>query len=95
MNTDKCTFDAVNNRIAELEREVGQLRARLKELEWREITPESLPKVGDELLNAKRGVLMRLPADYAPMIPMMDDFTFAGWTHFRHFRPINPPARKP
>ena len=58
--------------------------------EWTPITEWRLPKVGDELWGRRAG-LMKLPEGYAPMIPRMEDFTFAGWTHFR---PINAPQPK-
>lgn len=67
---------------------IAELESRLAALDWRPITPESLPKVGDELYSPVSKMVMRLPEGYAPMIPMPNDFIFAGWTHFR---PINDP----
>lgn len=74
--------------ISDLCRAVSELTAQVQELQWKPITPESVPKVGDELLG-KHEQLMKMPEGYAPIIPMIEDFTFAGWTHYR---PITPPA---
>lgn len=73
-----------------LEAERDSLKAQIAAMQWTPITPENLPKVGDELIG-QRGKVMALPEGYAPAIPMMEDFTYAGWTHFR---PIGAPNAK-
>ena len=78
------------DRLVSAQDDIRILRSKLADLDWKPITETSLPKIGDELWGPRAG-LMKLPEGYAPMIPMMEDFTFAGWTHFR---PINAPTQQ-
>jgi hypothetical protein len=68
--------------------QLRKAQERIKDLEWKPITPDSLPKVGDEAMNPTTGEVIASPSFY-------DDLNYelwidCGWTHYR---PINPPER--
>lgn len=76
---------------ADYARIVAQLEARLAALDWRPITPESLPKVGDEVLELRKidGQVRRLyKAEAAWTEGMMyrDDHPY-----LEYHRPLNAP----
>lgn len=77
---------AENSRLA-LASERDKLKAELARLQWQPITPENLPKVGDEIFGSRtdgRGIHIRLlPEGYTSPVARVGDFTCAGWTHFR------------
>jgi hypothetical protein len=72
--------DAQRNRIAALER-------KLASLDWRRITPENLPKVGDEVLFASGTVKHVTEYDAKQWIHY--------WNNCTHRRHINPPSEHP
>ena len=71
---------------------IAELQAQLAALTWTEITPENLPKIGDELFAhhvfrvAQWDTVSSVTNIHATW--RVDDFLNCGWTHFR---PINPP----
>ena len=75
--------------IAAKDLRIAELEAELASFSWKAITEESLPKTGDEIWGPRSGAML-LPPGYAPIIPMMNDFIFAGWTHYRT---LTPPAQ--
>ena len=70
------------------------MQSQLDALTWTEITPENLPKIGDELFahhvfrDAQWDTVSSVTNIHATW--RVDDFLNCGWTHFR---PINPPPR--
>jgi hypothetical protein len=60
---------------------------------WMEITPENLPKAGDEVFRLRLGVSGRAFPSVDAAINC-DNTTCTDWALLRytHFRPINPPA---
>ena len=68
------------------------MQSQLDALTWTEITPENLPKIGDELFAhhvfrvAQWNIVSSVTNIHATW--RVDDFLNCGWTHFR---PINPP----
>jgi hypothetical protein len=72
------------------------LRAQLAALGWQPITPDNLPRVGDEVLRQRPGSLISPVVDNAvrPNDTTHEDWIALGYTHFR---PIHPPTpeRKP
>ena len=76
--------------LARTATECVELKAELGALQWREITPEHLPKVGDEVIDRWEA------PDISKMSMAMwgweaKDFIRAGFTHYR---PIAPPQPK-
>ena len=71
---------------------IAELQSQLDALTWTEITPENLPKIGDELFahhvfrDAQWDTVSSVTNIHATW--RVDDFLNCGWTHFR---PINPP----
>jgi hypothetical protein len=72
-----------SERIAELERSLAALS-------WTPITPENLPKVGDEILAACEAYANVRNVDAQDMRVLWKERRY--WTHFR---PIAPPAVPP
>ena len=74
--------------LAALER-IALAESQLAALLWRPITPESLPKVGDEVTrNFKDGYWeVAAVADFLGVMAFLN-FKAGEWTHYR---PINPP----
>jgi hypothetical protein len=65
------------------------LKAQLAALQWMPITPENLPKVGDEVLVLVEGRYM-VENVLEPLPLKRHRFTAAkrnGWTHFRSIAP--------
>jgi hypothetical protein len=44
-------YERTRDRLIEAEAQIAALEARLKAAEWQPITPENLPKVGDEVAH--------------------------------------------
>lgn len=72
--------------------ERDQLKAELAEMQWKPITPDSLPKDGDEISDGRFRV-----DDASSHIPdwgeekMTDvDWHLHGWTHYRAINPTKP-----
>jgi hypothetical protein len=77
-----CCHGCQSERIADLE-------TKLASLSWTPITPDNLPKVGDEVWAIDRGLIE--PSELTSSsrtVPTYGDWIKAGYTHFR---PINPP----
>jgi len=72
-----------NHRDENFARLTADLALWRRRAEWQEITPENLPKEGDEVICDKDGVLQQI----------CDDSCVSDWTEwgYTHFRPINPP----
>lgn len=70
---------------AEAERD--QAKAELAEMKWKLITPDSLPKVGDEVIRSKRKYHVHEVSPYS------QQWDFERWTRseYTHYRAINPP----
>lgn len=75
-------------RIATAEQTIAELRAEVERLIWKPITPESLPKLGDEVYghDGKTG--------YPESVDIEDDYTAEEWVcdGYTHYRPSNYPA---
>lgn len=77
---ERCPLCRANDKVAALE-------AKLAALEWTEITPESLPKVGDEALSiyvSYSGICYKMVQSITPL--MCVDFPSckgAGWVFYR------------
>lgn len=70
---------------AEAERD--QAKAELAEMQWKPITPDSLPKVGDEVMSIKH-------SDSTKLVVCGGSHDFDWWCvdmRFTHYRAINPP----
>jgi hypothetical protein len=71
--------------------QLAEARATIAELQWTPITPENLPKVGDEVgCFADDGCCVYEVCDLHLL------FTYEVWVKQRamtHFRPISPPAQ--
>lgn len=77
-----------HNRLAALEAENAQLKAEVERLDWKPITPESLPCEEDEVASWHPGGRVAvLSAQWEMSYSTLIDY---GYTHYR---PINPPAR--
>lgn len=76
-------FDAIVYRLAASEAEVKRLR---EQVDWKPITPDSLPKVGDEIgiFGEKESFIHLCQNEYT-----FDVWCIKAWTHYR---PINAPA---
>ena len=76
---------------ASLKAQLQTAQDRLKALDWTPITPDNLPKVGDQTLHVtSRGVIIGVsvtPKDWC-----LDDMS-RGWKEYR--RPLNAPQEKP
>jgi hypothetical protein len=72
--------------VCEMAHELIAARKELESLRWRKITPECLPKAGDEVLDEAGFVTAVGTGDAA--YPVMELLHFYG---FHYFRPINPP----
>jgi hypothetical protein len=73
--------------IATLERQLSDLREKL---DWSLISPDNLPKQGDEVWAINRGIIE--PSELTSSckaVPTYAEWMKAGYTHFR---PINAPA---
>lgn len=66
--------------------------ARVQALEWRPITPESLPKFGDEVLGfGEKWIAVRVVFPDGEDYKNQKSRRIAGYTHYR---PIGPPSQK-
>ena len=89
--------DAANRNVARMgefehllgadKQRIDELEAQLRELQWKPITPDSLPKVGDEVWIAdsffKPGIIS---------IVTEPDFPYSYWRSTgTHYLPISPP----
>lgn len=94
--------DIVNAPEIKLEVENAALFIELAALRWKPITPENLPKVGDEVLGANveydagagdygRGLVVTAADEVTCSVN--SDIQFDTWTSYGYtvFRPINPP----
>lgn len=82
----------LRNKLAAAEKTIAELRAEVEKLSWKPITPESSPKVGDELyrnVGEEFGGITVQEADDEMDSWIASDYAFEYWTHYR---PINPPA---
>jgi hypothetical protein len=93
--------DIVNAPEMKLEVENAALFIELAALRWKPITPERLPKIGDEVgvwIESDRGVwnahLPRIMTWKTRHVHRSDHKTFETWTAWTHFRPINPPKEE-
>ena len=82
----RLSTKAEQDRIAELERQLAEAKAQIAALQWRPITPENSPKVGDEAYSCNDGDVLEVRSCD---LGTYSKWTNAGWTHFR---PINPPS---
>ena len=74
-------------RCATLERELAEAQATIAALQWTEIAPDNLPKVGDEAYSAYDGDSLYV---HSCDLGTAQEWTNKGWTHCR---PISPPAQ--
>ena len=91
-----------NARIAELELQLAALQLaeallRFVRREWTPISPENLPKVGDEVYAPPREQLdkhsvMDVTVVMAVCNDSVEDWNHEGWTHRR---PIDAPGKEP
>ena len=111
-----CLYrEAAEKRIAKLEEQLAESREEAKQnalmvirqgekldrLRWKPITPENLPKVGDEVgryLLCIRGKYVKSSGNWTVMsvIESMRDWDLSAWSEFRswtHFRPQSPPIQ--
>jgi hypothetical protein len=65
--------------------EVREMARELLALQWQPITPENLPKFGDEAYSTAHGDLLYI---HACDLVSYQEWINEGWTHFR---PINAP----
>jgi hypothetical protein len=72
---------AAQETIAALERKLGSL-------DWTPITPENLPKVGDEVLCGRE----RREVKEEDLPRFAESWHFHGWTHRRPLNLPNPPS---
>lgn len=70
-----------------------RLRAEVERLSWKPITPESVPEVGHEMMNAYR-TWSSLDCVHIQVVTaaMRIDYEACRVAGFTHYRPINPPA---
>jgi hypothetical protein len=81
----------VKQLIEDLSRAEERERVLREALEWQPITPENLPKSGDEIYRAAGD----RPNDVADVMAECGEYDAVELYHgygFTHFRPINPPA---
>jgi len=84
--------------IADLERQLATAQATIAALQWTPITPDNLPKVGDELARFPGDPSVRLCQVQVWQVgenagheqPFSFRWRLSEWTHFR---PISPPAQ--
>jgi hypothetical protein len=81
--------DEYKERIAALESELAECEARIEDLDWRPITPESVPKIGDEV--ASKHFSFVEPSENLERL----DFEYVEGQGFYWYRPINPPSHEP
>jgi hypothetical protein len=74
--------------MRELEKAKEDLKAQLAALRWTLITPENLPKVGDEVACFHVNGIAKTDILVVQMQVPFENFTDLGYTHRR---PINPP----
>lgn len=81
---------SLERRLRESEGEAAKLREQVAQMQWTPITPENLPKIGDEVLSPATEThlaqVMTVPFDGREHEDIK--WQWAGWTHFR---PIAPP----
>ena len=85
-------------RCATLERELATAQATIAAAQWTPITPDNLPKVGDEIARFPADPSVRLcqvqvwqvGENAGPEQPFAFKWRLSEWTHFR---PISPPAQ--
>ena len=78
-----------NNNTKRAKQRIAELEKQLAALQWQPITPENLPKVGDEVLSVKHN-------DSTKLIICGGNHDFDWWCvemRYAHFRPINPPTQ--
>ncbi len=85
---DYCRMLEDNKRIDELEEQLAAAHATIQRLQWQKITPECLPKVGDEVWEPLHGDSSLVDAEAIKDNPNCGEWLAWGWTHFRA---INPP----
>ena len=90
--TPEQTARLAERQLTPDQRRIAELQSQLDALTWTEITPENLPKIGDELFAhhvfrvAQWDTVSSVTNIHATW--RVDDFLNCGWTHFR---PLNPP----
>jgi hypothetical protein len=80
---------------AKYRQRIRELEQRLAVLDWRPITPENLPKVGDEVFNEcePKDIVRAVLHDWGVGYKLMcNDWRKNGFTHFRA---VNLPAKEP
>ena len=79
---DGCGCDCDRCRASAMANELLALRAEVKALRWQKITPENLPKVGNEVLDC-----------FGDVQNVVEEWEWQMWDEhdYTHFRPINPP----
>jgi hypothetical protein len=86
------TRDGCWEAFIDQKRRADALESQLKALEWQPITPENLPKVGDEVACFDSGGSVIYEVSHLHTL-----FSSQKWRDERgmtHFRPINPPAQE-
>ncbi len=85
----------LRDRIDELTAELREAMLELAALEWKRITPECLPRVGDEIYCLDRTQERPHVIIVTPLMGkrMRDDsgYEWIIGNHWTHFRAINPP----
>jgi hypothetical protein len=77
----------LQKRIADLERQLAEAQATIAALQWTPITPDNLPKVGDEAYSGNDGDFLYV---HSCDLGTAQEWTNEGWTHFLH---ISPPTQ--
>ena len=85
------TMQGLRDELALAQERIVVLRALVAALGWQPITPDSLPRVGDEVLRQRPDSLISPVVDNAvhPNDTTHEDWIALGYTHFR---PIHPPT---
>jgi hypothetical protein len=88
LTEERDALKATENRI--LHRELRAAQATIAALRWTEITPDNLPKMGDEIAHFAKSRFVEVAAVMDCDIPWLERRHTNFWTHRR---PISPPAQ--
>ncbi len=81
LHDEALAFNHANEVVGELEAQLSEAQAKLAQMDWTQITPDNLPKVGDEVIYGNGKRVCSVTREY--------DFTVWKATGDTHFRPIN------
>jgi hypothetical protein len=83
---------ALRFKYADLERQLATAQATIEALQWTPITPENLPKVGDEVWGPYT-TWAGNPACYLQVVSRYHCIDLLPQSGYTHRRPISPPAQ--